>query len=87
MRVALVARKLLSEMLSQTVGVRGLAFPNRQNSPSFANEKRLVTCIALNIPLEFLGPEFDAALWSRRPFAVLMAVPEAAMHENYGLVP
>jgi hypothetical protein len=79
----LTARELLPQVSAQNTVVRGLAFPNGEDTPSVGNEKCLITRVALNIALEFLGPELTAIFWSGRLLAIRVAVPKTSMHEDY----
>src|SRR5438309_776803 len=59
-----------------------LAFPDRQHFPAFLGEKFLVARVALLVGLKLRLPEIEPGFRHARERALLVAVPEAAMHEN-----
>lgn len=75
-----------ADKLLLSFSVISLAFPNNQALPSQFYKLGNVSGISSDIAFKFLGPEFCVALRHHCILASRMLVPEAAMHENNGVV-
>lgn len=61
-------------------------FPNYVDMPTRFNQLFFLSIIPLNVFVEFIVPEFNAAFRRICKFASFMPVPEATMHKNYSLI-
>ena len=60
------------------------AFPHNCNSPFLIQQFLDGNFITLCISLDLVGPELSSRLWNTKQGTSLMAVPETAVHKNYG---
>lgn len=70
--------------MSQPRVIADLAFPNREDGPTYFLEFRPLAFVAHPVAVQLRSPKIEAALWHPCEFAVRigMLVPHTAMYEH-----
>jgi len=74
------------QALEDFFGVFELAFPDGEDTPALFSQFADMFFVVGDVALEFLPPEFFVGFRHAGDFAAFMAMPEAAVDEDDGLV-